>query len=250
MLAGITADSRELEVSGTIQQTLQSVSALNNPLRLGKPLHKSLSPKKPCNGSNLLWHYATLKDEGRVTYILTVIQHKKKSSDISLSFRPAGMIPMRREQGDSASSGLFGSTPQSICVLQISPWMISLNMPSPPTHTTLSKGEILAQTISTWPFLKGQMYKSWLKKTKQNKQIFSVVLSFLEAQGFLLSFMYNQIYEDLHNTTNSWCSTFSKPAELKLKVCTLVENHHHMSLSKKFMNLNYVVLSFFFIAFK
>lgn len=126
------------------------------------------------------------------------------------------MIPMRREQGDSASSGLFGSTLQSICVLQISPWMISLNMPSPPTHTTLSKGHsgILASTISPWPFLKDHMYKCCVKNT----QIFSVVIYFGKLRDFLLSYMYNQIYEHLHNTTNSWCSTFSKPAELKLKV--------------------------------
>lgn len=48
---------------------------------------------------------------------------------------------MRSEQGSSASSGQFTSTPLSICVLQISPWTISLNMPSPPTHTTLSRGQ-------------------------------------------------------------------------------------------------------------
>lgn len=63
---------------------------------------------------------------------------KKPIRDLCLWARPAGMMPMRREQGDRASSGQFGSTPPSTCVLQTRPWMISLNMPSPPTHTTLS----------------------------------------------------------------------------------------------------------------
>lgn len=46
---------------------------------------------------------------------------------------------MQREQGSRVSSGQFRSLPLSICVLQISPWMISLNIPSPPTHTTLQR---------------------------------------------------------------------------------------------------------------
>lgn len=65
---------------------------------------------------------------------------------IYLYFWPAGMIPMRSELGRRASSGQFRSTPLSICVLQISPWMISLNMPSPPTHTTLSQSQKIEQT--------------------------------------------------------------------------------------------------------
>lgn len=63
---------------------------------------------------------------------------KETIQDLCLRAWPAGMMPMRREQGDRASSGQFGSTPPSACVLQTRPWMISLNMPSPPTHTTLS----------------------------------------------------------------------------------------------------------------
>lgn len=54
---------------------------------------------------------------------------------------PAGMIPMRSEQGSRVSSGQFRSIPLSICVLQIRPWMISLNIPSPPTHTTLHESQ-------------------------------------------------------------------------------------------------------------
>lgn len=55
------------------------------------------------------------------------------------------MIPMRREQGSRDSSGQFRSTPLSICVLQIRPWMISLNIPSPPTHTTLHGESTLSE---------------------------------------------------------------------------------------------------------
>lgn len=44
---------------------------------------------------------------------------------------------MRSEQGSRVSSGQFRSILLSICVLQIRPWIISLNIPSPPTHTTL-----------------------------------------------------------------------------------------------------------------
>lgn len=64
-------------------------------------------------------------------------------SRCSVRFWPAGIIPMWSEQGSRVSSGQFGSIPLSICVLQISPWMISLNMPSPPTQTTLSQAKII-----------------------------------------------------------------------------------------------------------
>jgi len=47
------------------------------------------------------------------------------------------MTPTRSEHGSSAASGPPGSTPPSTCVLQTSPCTSSLNMPSPPTHTTL-----------------------------------------------------------------------------------------------------------------
>lgn len=63
-------------------------------------------------------------------------------------------MPMRSEQGSSASSGQFRSIPLSSWVLQIRPWMISLNIPSPPTHTTLQGGATLNDvTWSGWPGL-------------------------------------------------------------------------------------------------
>lgn len=53
---------------------------------------------------------------------------------------PAGMIPMRSEQAMSVCSGLLTSTPPSRCVRHTKPCTSSLNMPSPPTHTTLTTG--------------------------------------------------------------------------------------------------------------
>lgn len=49
------------------------------------------------------------------------------------------MIPMWRGHGCKVRAGSFSQRPASCCVLPITPWSISLNMPSPPTHTTLLK---------------------------------------------------------------------------------------------------------------
>lgn len=50
---------------------------------------------------------------------------------------PAGMIPMRSMHGFSSASGRFWSTLLSFWVLATNPCRISLNIPSPPTQTTL-----------------------------------------------------------------------------------------------------------------
>lgn len=50
---------------------------------------------------------------------------------------PAGMMPIWSEQGCKAAEGSFSQTPASCWVRPIKPCSISLNMPSPPTHTTL-----------------------------------------------------------------------------------------------------------------
>lgn len=50
---------------------------------------------------------------------------------------PAGIMPMRRALGTRVARGWFGSTPALLCVLPIRPCRTSLNMPSPPTQTTL-----------------------------------------------------------------------------------------------------------------
>lgn len=47
------------------------------------------------------------------------------------------MMPIRRALGTRAARGWFGSTPALLCVLPIRPCRTSLNMPSPPTQTTL-----------------------------------------------------------------------------------------------------------------
>lgn len=47
------------------------------------------------------------------------------------------MMPMCSGQGCRATVGSFSQRPASCCVRPIKPWSISLNMPSPPTHTTL-----------------------------------------------------------------------------------------------------------------
>lgn len=50
---------------------------------------------------------------------------------------PAGMMPIWSGQGCKVTAGSFSQQPASCCVRPISPWSISLNIPSPPTHTTL-----------------------------------------------------------------------------------------------------------------
>lgn len=50
---------------------------------------------------------------------------------------PAGMIPMRSMHDFSSASGRFWSTLLSVWVLATNPCRISLNIPSPPTQTTL-----------------------------------------------------------------------------------------------------------------
>lgn len=52
---------------------------------------------------------------------------------------PAGMMPIWRGHGCKATAGSFTQRPASCCVRSIKPWSNSLNMPSPPTQTTLSK---------------------------------------------------------------------------------------------------------------
>lgn len=54
------------------------------------------------------------------------------------SSSPAGMMPMCSGQGCKTTSGSFSQWPASCCVRPTTPWSTSLNMPSPPTHTTLS----------------------------------------------------------------------------------------------------------------
>lgn len=49
------------------------------------------------------------------------------------------MIPMRKWHGTRSASCWSWSTPLSDCVRVTSPCTISLNIPSPPTHTTLRK---------------------------------------------------------------------------------------------------------------
>lgn len=51
--------------------------------------------------------------------------------------QPAGMIPMRSLHETRVSFVEFSSTPSSLCVRETRPCTISLNMPSPPTQTTL-----------------------------------------------------------------------------------------------------------------
>ena len=104
---------------------------LNNLYNLLNNLYNLL--EDPFNLLNDL--YNLLED----LYNLANLLINQKTTLSHQCFWPAGIIPMRSEQGSKASSGQFGSTPPSICVLQISPWMTSLNMPSPPTHTTLSR---------------------------------------------------------------------------------------------------------------
>ena len=50
---------------------------------------------------------------------------------------PAGMMPMWRWQGRSVTLRSFSERPASCWVRPIMPCIISLNIPSPPTHTTL-----------------------------------------------------------------------------------------------------------------
>lgn len=50
---------------------------------------------------------------------------------------PAGMMPIWSGHGCKVTAVSFSQSPASCCVRPIKPWSISLNMPSPPTHTTL-----------------------------------------------------------------------------------------------------------------
>lgn len=54
---------------------------------------------------------------------------------------PAGMMPMCSGHGCKTTSGSFSQRSASCCVRPTTPWSTSLNMPSPPTHTTLSFGQ-------------------------------------------------------------------------------------------------------------
>ena len=63
---------------------------------------------------------------------------------------PAGMIPILSGLGTSAARGWSWSTPASLCVLPTRPCRTSLNMPSPPTQTTLRE-EHRRQALSTRP---------------------------------------------------------------------------------------------------
>lgn len=67
------------------------------------------------------------------------------------------MTPMRSALGTSAARGWFWSTPALLCVLPTRPCRTSLNMPSPPTQTTLrephrcvSVPALLSPTHSPW----------------------------------------------------------------------------------------------------
>jgi hypothetical protein len=52
---------------------------------------------------------------------------------------PAGMMPMWRSH--DCREGSCSDSPASCCVRPITPCSSSLNIPSPPTHTTLRKGQ-------------------------------------------------------------------------------------------------------------
>lgn len=64
---------------------------------------------------------------------------------------PAGMMPMCSGHGCKMTSGSFSQRPASCCVRPTTPWSTSLNMPSPPTHTTLSLEQKEASLVFSSP---------------------------------------------------------------------------------------------------
>lgn len=81
---------------------------------------------------------------------------------------PAGMIPMRREQGTSSESAWSRSTPWFVWVRMIKPCRISLNIPSPPTHTTLTRKivrtQVMTSTLSGFAWVCNRKNDFWWNK--------------------------------------------------------------------------------------